>query len=233
MADDIIRNEQYLKAFSNTEEIVLGLDSNQKLVETTSYRWKTWAGASRTDDDTISSTTHLEPGIPIRYKATSGSYRYGIVKSRSTNAHDILGEKCTTDYDDVFEYGEKEFVEVVSTSYWNTSFNSGDTTNVLALDYNAGSRIFWYGAEVKIVGLFLRCEEDGTNTNSVTWNAKINTGSDMISSDVAISDGWTDSGTNIQNNDLGYGDEICLTNPTASGDNDIEYGEFYAIVIKY
>jgi hypothetical protein len=77
-------------------------------------RWQTWPGAARASDSTITSTTHLVYGTPIRYRATAGTWRYGIVSSLSTHTHTISGHPCTTSDDDEFQFGQPCLVKQIN-----------------------------------------------------------------------------------------------------------------------
>lgn len=76
-------------------------------------RWTTW-DATRESDSVITSSVVLAKGIPVRYKATGGSWNYGLVVGIDGEDHSINGIPVDVDWSDVFEYGLPEMVNQVS-----------------------------------------------------------------------------------------------------------------------
>ena len=186
--------------------------------------WNTWTGAARTDDDTISSTTHLALGTVIRYKATAGSYVYGFVESLSTNAHTITGASCTTAYDDVFEYSDiikvKTINFLIPGAYADTAIATMLETDLLMKD---GLRLKSTGY---ILGLEVANITDDTGASAYPRiNLKI--GADVVltaNSNAGIEPRTTiaDSGTGIDitKYDFTVNDTIELTNDANGTNND-------------
>jgi len=116
-------------------------------------------------------------------------------------------------------------------NYNYTTWNSG-STDVLNLSYNRNP-IRYEGSRARVLTIEVDCTDVGTNTNGATFNGKIGAGSDLISADVAIVTGRANAGILMQNNLLSYGDIINITNPTASGDENIDDGSVYVIIAEY
>lgn len=168
-------------------------------------RWVAWTGAARTDNDTITSTTHYEAGTPIRFRATAGTWRYAILTARSTDAHDFDGHPCTTSDDDEFQVG---------------SF-PGDQVKVinLVLPGNCSvadpfsARVYWQQQAAYLVRTTAIAGTASVGS-ALTLNTEVND-ADAHSSEVSISAGstsQTDSGVNI-----------------TSANYDIQFGEAYHV----
>lgn len=100
--------------------------------------WATWTGAARGASDGIidSSSLHLALGTAIRFKATAGTYRHAYIKSLSTDAHTIVGEPCTIDDDDVFEYDTSGLKSGSQTIHLPDNYNDADDDTLLVNDLN-------------------------------------------------------------------------------------------------
>lgn len=168
-------------------------------------RWATWTGASRTTDSTITSTTNLEPGTPIRFKATAGTYRYAIVVDRSSNVHTLDGHPCTTSDDDEFEYG-------------NFPGDMAKVVNIV-IPGNCGvsdpysMELYWQQQDAFMIRTTARADTAPAGS-ALTLNTELND-ADAHSSEVSITAGSTaefDSGTNI-----------------TAANYDIEFGEKYHV----
>ena len=126
-------------------------------------RWATWT-ATRTGDSTITSTTHLAKGTPIRFKATAdSSYEYAIVVDRSSDVHTILGNICSTSLDDDFQYGVPELVQtetfVVPGTFADASITAGATAGLLYDDLLMGLHYIWNKSDAHLVKLSAVCTD--------------------------------------------------------------------------
>jgi hypothetical protein len=145
--------------------------------------WTAWTGASRTDDNTISTSQASEDlpvGTAIRYKATAGAYEYGVVLSRTDRAHTILGHPVTTDDDDVFEYDASHLKVHSETIHLAGNFNAADSNSFLT-SYDL-MQLGWMPAiadEYYLVGMFTVCD-DADSSLDPRVNAVIQGGTNKI-----------------------------------------------------
>ena len=118
----------------------------------------------------------------------------------------------------------------LSANYWDRSFNSG-SANVLDLDINQNN-IYYDGAKGYILQIINTCRDVGTNTSGATFNATVNAGAEIATSDVSLVTGDADTGIliNSANNEIVAGDEIRIKNDVASSFDDIEGGQIRVII---
>lgn len=134
-------------------------------------RWHSWT-ASRTSNSVITSTTNIEAGTPVRYRATAGTWRYGVIDSRSGNDHTIVGYPCSASDDDEFQYGNPEMVEQIH-FHISGAFASGATTASATggalYDYNKMKHHYkWMGSPGYVVAMNTSCfEEDSSSDPTV------------------------------------------------------------------
>lgn len=118
-------------------------------------------------------------------------------------------------------------------NYWYSSFNTV-SNDVLNEDINRNP-IVYYGEPGRIIDITTFCSDLGTNTNGATFNATVNGGADIFSSDISLVSGSVDSGVLLVSgsNEVNFGDSIRITNPTASGFDDISDGYISVTIAKY
>ncbi len=187
-------------------------------------RWTTWTGASRTDDSTISSTTHLDIGTPIRYKATAGTYRYGQVKSLSTNAHTIFGVKCTASDDDVFEYGTPDMIDDKMVISDPGSWADGADTALLENDLLIIGGIISSRPTSYLIGYRASGDQD-TGANNPRVNMTVD--GDAVcttntNAGIEPDTTFVDTGTDIDNTnyEISYGSLLEATTDANGSNND-------------
>ena len=163
-------------------------------------RWSTWTGAARTSNSVISSTTHLVNGTPIRYRAAAGTWRYGRVKSLSTDAHTIVGWPCTTSDDEEFEYGTPEQVKVVTFIIPGNAI----VADPVSLIY------YWQAVAGFIVESLWKVTTAPTGAN-ILGNIEVQ-GDDLHATEITVSSTTeVSSGVDIQNYDLNPGETLTVT----------------------
>lgn len=133
-------------------------------------RWQTWASTSRLGDNSLSSVNTLEPGTPVRYKATADTtWNYAIITDRSTTTHTIAGYLCGLGVnDDDFEYGSAELVVnetiVVNGAFADANIVVGTSAGLLYADLLMKLHYVWNKSDAFLVQHSSVCFEADTTS---------------------------------------------------------------------
>jgi len=218
-----------------TTKTIQVIDFSAGTLAAGSSRWQTWTGASRTSDSSITSTTNLAPGTPVRYRATAGTWRYGIVLSVVTNAHSISGAPCTTSDDDEFEYGQPEYCQSVPFSI-NGEFADATDTTLLENDLLIKGGYKWNLTEAFLVSLKMSTSnDDSAATTQPTLNATLG-GSGALTTAKTIPDGvWNETGAEmaVANYNIARDEAIELSITASSGGTPANDSSDLSVILTF
>jgi hypothetical protein len=177
--------------------------------------------ASFTVTDNASNQAIFVKGRPIRYKATGGSYVYGIVTGYSAGTVTLAGAPMTTSYDDVLEYGDMTRV-VQAEVMIPSSFASGGASSTLINTW-LKSNLLWRLGTAYLVrfGHIVDVDDSGASQTRVNVNiAGSAVGTANANAGPTIAETWTYTTTdiNITNYSIEQDEEIEIT-CDASGTN--------------
>lgn len=190
--------------------------------------WTTVDAFTRTADTTYTVTDNAANqaihaiGRPIRYKATAGSYVYGIITGYTTGTVTLAGAPMTTEYDDVLEYGD--FTRVVPVEVMiPTTFASGGASSTL-LNTFLKTDLAWRMGKAYLVRFLHIVDTDDSGANQTRVNVNVNgsaVGTANSNAGPAIAETWTatTADINTSNYDINLGEAIEIT-CDANGTND-------------
>lgn len=147
------------------------------------------------------------PGRAIRYRATAGTYVYGIVVNYAAGTVTLDGAPLTTSYDDEMQYAEGEKV-ITLRDYYPSNLTTGDDQGSPALKWQEGTAYL-----VRVTG---QLETAPTGANDVRFAVGVGAAAnDVLNSPVYIELGGTsevDSGININitNYSIAFGEQVYL-----------------------
>ena len=195
------------------------------LPESSSYStWMSAGAFTRSDDNTFTVTDNaanqiiFSPGRPIRYRETSGIWRYGQVVSYIAGTVDLSGCPLTVTDDDEMQYGDFTRIVRETFSIPGVFADAADTTllaNDLLMSYN------WKHGRAYLVNASHRVGMADTGASQPGVNVMIN-GSGYISSYSTVAATQVEIGTtNVSNTnyDINYNESLELA-ADAAGSND-------------
>lgn len=190
--------------------------------------WKVIDTFTRASDATFAVTDNAAnqaifvKGRPIRYKATGGSYVYGIVTGYAAGTVTLAGAPMTTSYDDVLEYGDFTRVQVMEVMIPSSFAASGACATLINTVLK--SNLLWRMGKAYLVrfGHIVDVDDSGAAQTRVNVNiAGSAVGTANTNTGLAIAETWTYTTTdiNIANYDANQNEEIEIT-CDATGTND-------------
>jgi len=195
------------KALVLNSGIIEQLQSGDTLSGVSSERW-TAVSFTRASDSTFTVTDNAAnqaifmAGRPIRYRATSGTWYYGIVVSYSSGTVTLDGVALTTSVDDEMQYGSPEMVRVLNFVLPGNCIVADPYSEVL----------YWSLPAAYCVRSVWKAGTAPSGAN-ITGNIEIN-GSDLHASEISLSGtSEVDSGTDIQTSyyDIQFSESVCVT----------------------
>ncbi len=176
--------------------------------------------SSFTVGDTTANAAIFLPGRPIRYRETSGTWRYGIVTAYSSGTVTLAGRPMTTSDDDELQYADMSRVvqmPVIIPGYYE---DASDTT-LIANDL--GSQLVWGQGAAYLVRVRARSRIHDSGTHG-TVNVSI-AGSNVLSSALSIDADatWYSSTTGVSASyyDVQF-DEVIEIAATKAGNGDAQ-----------
>lgn len=161
-------------------------------------------------------------GRPIRYRATAGTWVYGLVTDYSSGTVTVAGAPMTTDYDDEINYGDVSRVVEVD-FYIPGEFADAANTGLLASDAKTALSWGMKTAYLVRIGHKVGTDDSGANQPRVTVSiAGSAVGTSNSNAGEAVAETWTytTSGINISNYDVAFGEAIeVVTDENGSNDD--------------
>ena len=192
-------------------------------------RWKAAGSFTRASDSTFTVTDNATnqaifvAGRPIRYRATAGTWYYGMVVSYSSGTVTLSGIALTTSVDDEMQYGNMEMVR---------AFSFHEPGNAVVENPYAGRQMIWKGGSAYCVHSSMVCSTAPTGAN-LTYNVEV-AGSSVHTSDIAVSTtSETTSGVTLAsaNYKIVYGNvwnlKITQVGSTIPGGNPVKWNAVF------
>lgn len=191
--------------------------------------WFLGAAFTRASDSsfTVSDTTENQAafavGRPIRYRATGGTWRYGIVVSYGAGTVGLNGAPMTTSDDDELQWGDFARVSVENVAIPGRWADAASTT-LLASDLLFSW--LWGESAAYLVQINAIDETDDSGASQPRLNVTID-GSAVLAANAnagieVVDTSWTGSGVAISTSNyaISYNDGLELTTDANGSNND-------------
>lgn len=187
--------------------------------------------SSFTVTDNASNQAAFAKGRPIRYRATSGTWRYGIVTNYSTGTVTLAGAAMTASDDDEIQYGD--FSKSVAMEIGTLAGKFAESASTTLLDDN-NIWLSWQFGTAYLVRFRVRVGTDDSGASQPRVNMTIGgsaVGTANTNAGLAVAESWVSTVTDINtsNYDIAFGDAIELSTD-ANGTNDDASGLFVSAV---
>ncbi len=178
-----------------------------------------------TSSITMSDTTGLVPGLPIRYRLVDGSLLFGVITGVTPNALITTAGPPISDDISRLDVGLPDQIELINLFVGGLYADANDS-NLLENDENTFVR--WDNAPAFVVAFAVRqTVADGSSQPRVTimaGGAAVSTQNSDEGPDVPVGS-WSDNGAsqiNVPNYALGKGEALELQVTTTGGDGNAE-----------
>ena len=201
-----------------------------------SSRWTTWNYTSFSNVNTLTSTSTLATGTPIRMSSDNSTWVYDIISNMpSANNFTLLGAIATSSYT-YFQYGNPEYIET-QMFLDNGAWTDNSTTTLFADDLLMIGGYQWRSAPAYLVGFYgtvgsvdtgankgrLNFYKNGSAISTLNSNAGIEPLTTSVNSTTTVS---------TSNYLFNYGDTLEM-GTDANGSNDNSYNlKATAIFVK-
>lgn len=163
-------------------------------------------------------------GRPIKYRATAGTWRHGIVYDYSSGTVTIAGAPLTTSDDDEMAYGDMNRV-IVETFVINGRFADAANTTLLASDLRMKYK-WTRGTSFLVMISHIVGTDDSGGAAQPRVNVDINGANPVSTSNTnagkAVAETWTDTDVDISamNYDINFGESLELRTDENGTNND-------------
>jgi hypothetical protein len=192
--------------------------------------WKDFPGFVRLSDssfaveDTEENRSVFLPGRPIRYRATEGTWRYGMVDGYTSGNVTLFGVPLDADHADELQYGD---INRVAVMYFNVPGRFAGSANSALLATVSNDPRWWEIAPAHLVQISHVVKTDDSGASQPKVTAVIsgnNVGTDNSGAGLPVSESLTRTATGINPlcNRVIRGDvvEIATDAGGASGDSE-------------
>ncbi len=209
---------------SETNDVVINATGGEAVV------WSDGGSFTRSSDSQFSVTDNATnqaiyvTGRPIKYRATSGTWRYGIVTAYSSGTVTIAGAPMTTSDDDEIQYGLMSQTIQLDV---NIQSKFADAPNTALIASDANSALKWQLGKAYLVKIshIVKTDDSGAsqpNVNVTIASSAVSTSN--TNAGRAVAESWVDTVVDISigNYDIYLGDAIEISTDAGGTNNDAE-----------